>query len=307
MRIMMKRILLATVAACALAACGQPSENERSFSNDGIVVSGARAAKLSETAAFAPAPATTAAEPQAPSQSGAVAPGGALLAYSYSMGVKAPKPAIAPMVEAHAKTCVDAGPSVCQLLGSSVNVYGEEQVSGYVSLRAEPIWLKSFRGSIESDAGQADGEITQNAVNAEDLTQYITDTQARLDAKLALRERIKALLERREGGLADALAAERALSDVQGEIDSMTASLQQARARVAMSALTISYETDLNRSGGIFSPLGEAFADFGRVSIESIAGIVRFVSRAWPAAVAIIITLGAVRLILPLFWRRRKK
>ena len=42
-------------------------------------------------------------------------------------------------------------------------------------------------------------------------------------------------LEEREGTLSDMLAAERALADVQGEIDSMTASLEAAKKRVAMS------------------------------------------------------------------------
>lgn len=228
---------------------------------------------------------------------------GVMLAYSYSMGVSAPKDAIAPMMNAHQQQCIDAGPGVCQVLGSSVNSWGEDSVSASLRLRAVPEWLEVFRAGIASDAGAAGGKLTANTVQAEDLTQFIVDMDARLEAKKTLRDRIRVLLETNEGSLSDVLAAERALSDVQGEIDSMTAQLRAARARVDMSALTISYHSDPETSTGLFKPLLQAFGDFGRTSVASLAEAVRFVARAWPFFIILMIVLAVLRA----WWRGRAK
>jgi len=241
--------------------------------------------------------------PPAPAPGGEVANAGVMLAYSYSMGIKAPKTAIAPLVAAHERACVEAGPSVCQVMGSSVNSYGDDHVSGYLNLRAEPKWLETFRGGVASDAEKSGGELAANTVSTEDLTQYIIDTSARLEAKKTLRERIRNLLETREGSLNDVLAAERALADVQGEIDSMTASLEAAKARVAMSALSISYSSDPETSVSMWKPLGEAFQSFGRTSMQSLADAVNFVARTWPFFILGLIVLG----ILRLWWLGRRK
>jgi hypothetical protein len=140
-------------------------------------------------------------------------------------------------------------------------------------------------------------------VYAEDLTQYIVDMDARLEAKLTLRERIRNLLETQEGSLSDVLAAERALADVQGEIDSMTAQLEAARARVSMSALSISYTSDPETATGVFKPLVDAFGDFGRTSVRSLANAVNFVAGAWPFIILVIVALFFLRG----WWTGRRK
>lgn len=286
------------LGAAFLVSCdgGGPSRAGQYGEGEAIAVAGGRA--YSEDAGR-PAP-----PPKAPGPQGSdVAPEGALLAYSYSMGIAAPKGAIEPMSARHQALCVAAGPQRCQVLGASVNRWGEDQVRAHLNLRAAPDWLEEFRADIAGDADAAGGKITSNTVNAEDLTNFIVDLDARLEAKQALRERIRNLLETQEGSLSDILAAERALADVQGEIDSMTARLKAARARVAMSVLNVSYASDPETSVGIFKPLGEAFGDFARTSVESVASAVRFFARAWPF---FLLLLGALA-ILRVWWRGRRK
>lgn len=295
-------ILAAAAAALVLGACSRASKSEEGGASDAIVVASAPAPAMARAEAV-PADAP----PPPPPGQGPGAQGGVMLAYSYAMGIKAPKDAIEPLVAAHTKICIDVGVAVCQVLGSSVNSYNDEQTSGYLSLRAEPKWLATYRAAIPSDAEKAGGKITQNTVSSEDLTTQITDTQARLQAKIALRDRIKALLERRDGTLSDALQAERELANVQGEIDSMTAQLESMKARVAMSALTISYETDLNKSGVAANPVVEALSDFGRVTLESLGGIIRFISRTWLPALFLLGLLLVLRLLVPVFWTRKKR
>jgi hypothetical protein len=296
MTISNRRHALAAASAFALAACSQPADQYAAPSAE-PAVSGRVASVAFESDAAVTAPA-----PQ-PGPGGDVANAGVMLAYSYSMAIEAPKTAIAPLAKAHEKACLDAGPAVCQVMGSSVNSYGEDQVSAYLNLRAEPKWLEGFRETIAGDAVKFDGEVTANTVNAEDLTQYIIDTSARLEAKQTLRERIKALLETREGSLNDILAAERALAEVQGEIDSMSAQLDAAKARVAMSSLSISYSSDPETSVSMWKPLTEAFQGFGRTSMQSLAEAVTFVARSWPTLILILIVLT----ILRVWWRGRRK
>ncbi len=287
--------LLAMAAGCSQQASEKDGAYPKSASSDAISVSG-RAAYAGEVMPIEP--------PPPPGPGGDVANAGVMLAYSYSMGIEAPKEAIAPLVSAHERACITAGAKICQVMGSSVNSYGEDQVSGYLNLRAEPKWLEAFRSGVATDAEKAGGELTANTVSTEDLTQYIIDTGARLEAKKTLRERIRTLLETREGSLNDVLAAERALAEVQGEINSMTASLDAAKARVAMSALSISYSSDPETSTSMWKPLTEAFKSFGRTSMQSLAEAVNFVARTWPFFILGLVVLA----ILRVWWmgRRRK-
>jgi hypothetical protein len=289
-----RRLALGAGSLIALAACSQGSDQYASAPEAVVAAEAGRVAYAGD-AAVAPAP--------PPGPGGDVANAGVMLAYSYSMSIEAPKAAIAPLAKAHEKACLDAGPATCQVMGSSVNAYGEDQVSAYLNLRAEPKWLETFRGSIASDAQKAGGALTANTVSAEDLTQYIIDTSARLEAKKTLRERIKTLLETREGSLNDILAAERALAEVQGEIDAMTASLDAAKARVAMSSLSINYSSDPETSVSMWKPLSEAFAGFGRTSMQSLAEAITFIARSWPSLVVLLIVLT----ILRSWWRGRRK
>jgi len=293
--VFVRRFALAAASALALAACSEGGNDYAAAPSEGMMAKESARVAYAGEAAASPAP--------PPGQGGDAANAGVMLAYSYSMSIEAPKGAIAPLAKAHEKACIDAGPSVCQVMGSSVNSYGEDQVSAYLNLRAEPKWLEGFRETIAGDALKFDGQVTANTVSAEDLTQYIIDTSARLDAKKTLRERIRTLLETREGSLNDILAAERALADVQGEIDAMTAQLDAPKARVAMSSLSISYSSDPETSVSMWKPLAEAFQGFGRTSMQSLAEAVTFVARAWPTLILVLVVLS----ILRVWWRGRRK
>ena len=282
---------LALVVACDSGSSYEKSRTQAEYDQNVVTVTASRSRVDAEVA---PAP--------SPQTNGEAPKGGALLAYSYSMGISAPKQTVEPLMKGHQAACAAAGPEVCQVLGASANSYGEDQVSAYLNLRATPEWLKDFRETIASDAKGAGGKITSNTVNTEDLTNYIVDLDARLNAKTTLRDRIRTLLETNEGTLSDILEAERALANVQGEIDSMTAQLKAARARVSMSSLNISYQSDPETSVGVFKPLGQAFGDFGRASVQSLADAVRFIARAWPFFIIFMVVLAVLRW----WWRGRR-
>ncbi len=74
---------------------------------------------------------------------------------------------------------------------------------------------------------------------AQDVTMEYLDLEARIKTKKELEERILKLLEDREGKLSDVVEAERELSRVRSEIESMEGQLQYLHNRTAYSTVTI--------------------------------------------------------------------
>jgi hypothetical protein len=224
------------------------------------------------------------------------------LAYSYQVGLELPATAVADTVARHVANCQAAGPRLCQLIGSNVSGDPESSMNGYVSLRAEPNWLRTFRNGLEAEADAAGGKILTETTNSEDLTRAIVDTEARLRAQTALRDRLQRLLESRPGRLSDLLEVERELARVQAEIDAVQSNLAVMRTRVSMSELNLSYQSAARPlRSDTFRPLGEAFANFLGIVVMGFAAIVTIIAGLVPIAVVVV---PIVWLILR--WRRRR-
>ena len=223
------------------------------------------------------------------------------LAYAYGMSLEVPGDRLLAVMEGHAAACRSAGVRVCQLVSSRHDGDPASSLHGSLSLRGEPQWLQGFMKGVQRDTIGADGRVRSQSTTTEDLTREIVDTEATLRARRALRDRLQQLLATRPGSLADLLGVERELSRVQGEIDSTESNLTAMRTRVAMSALTISYQSMASGvAGGLFEPLRYAFGNFLLAVVESTGMLVTFVGAALPWLVA-----GA--LIVWLLIRRRRR
>jgi chromosome segregation ATPase len=188
------------------------------------------------------------------------------------------------------------------LIGSNKSGDPESSMEGYVSIRGEPTWLRAFMGGIEAQVDQADGRIMSQTTNTEDLTRAIVDTEARLRAQTALRDRLQQLLRSRPGRLADLLEVERELARVQGEIDAVQSNLAVMRTRVAMSELTINYRSAPRPVGSdTFRPLRDALANFLGIVVAGFAAIITIIAGLIPIAVVVV---PIVWLILR--WRKRR-
>ncbi|GAM99565.1 hypothetical protein U91I_03219 [alpha proteobacterium U9-1i] len=321
----MRRIFAGLALAALLVACGQADQVE----NAGGPMGGAdgyASVTREEAAQEAPAPMAPPPPPPAPTTAPAdadVSRGGEtgssvtptpdqprggtnspilFLAYSYQIGLELPAGVLADTVARHVANCQAAGPRLCQLVGSNVSGDPESSMNGYVSLRAEPNWLRTFRNGLEAEADAAGGKILQEATNSEDLTRAIVDTEARLRAQTALRDRLQRLLESRPGRLSDLLEVERELARVQGEIDAVQSALAVMRTRVSMSELTLSYQsTSRPLRSDTFRPLGEAFANFLGIVVAGFAAIVTIIAGLIPLAVVVVPIVWLV-----LRWRRRR-
>lgn len=226
------------------------------------------------------------------------------LAYSYNYGYELPAKAVSPTMQAHAKTCMEAGPNICQVLNSNTSGGHNNYASAQLRLRAEPEWLKTFSNEMSESVKEAKGKMVNSNVSAEDLTRSILDTDARLKAQKTLRTRLEGLLETRDAKLPDLLALERELARVQGEIESQTTRLNVLKKRVSMSVVNINYQSEsVAVSGGTFTPITNALKGFFGELSYGIAGVIEFFARILPWLIFVILP-GLW--LLRRFWRGRK-
>jgi len=295
---MMKRLLIGLSAVAMLVACEDGSNIYSASVQNGNVnfadlAESATTPQRSQKQAAAPTDGYSAAETV-----------GIYLAYRYGYALVMPSTAVKSTSDKHVQICLNAGPSKCQITGSNANSYSDEDIRASLSLRAEPKWLQSFITDMKTDIAEIDGRIESENVTAEDLTRALLDTDARLKAKITLRDRLQNLLVTRNAELPDLLTLEREIARVQGEIESATANLRALRARVSMSVVNINYTSERSAvSRSAVSPIGNAFKDFVGIVSTGIAGVILVVAYLLPWMIFIIIP-GAF--LLRWFWRRRK-
>lgn len=312
----MGRFLAALVLAAALAACGK-ADVERS--EMGVATEEAAAPMMADSlaadermaqggvqrgAADTPVDATageTRAQPSQPSQPNAPAPV-LYLAYAYQTGLEIPSQRLASVMDAHVSACQGAGPRLCQLIGANRSGDPESYLEGYVSIRGEPQWLRNFMGGLAAQAEAAGGRVISQTTTTEDLTRQIVDTEARQRAQTSLRDRLQRLLDNRPGRLSDLLEVERELARVQAELDSLQSNLAVMRTRVAMSELTLSYQSSPKPlRGDTFRPLGDALAGFLGVVVMGFAAIITIIAGLLPFAIVLIPAVWGL-----LRWRRSR-
>lgn len=296
---MRRTMMLGALAiALGLSACDGGRDNSAAEHGSADVAM----MEIAPAAPVSPPQATEAAatSAEAGASSGAPAPEVqpvSAIAYSYRYALDLPSDQVNAMRSRHEAACVEAGPRVCQILGSESQAYGDDQVSATLRLRATPAWLTTFRAGLEGQAGDAGGRIASSQTDAEDLSRSLTDTEARLRALETLRDRLQQLLATRSGPLEQLLQTERELARVQGELDATRSALAVLRDRVTMSQLTITYQSETRfASNSAFSPVGNALANSLRVFMATLGGLIYLVAGLLPLAL----------ILLPVGWLVRR-
>jgi len=306
----MWRFVAGAMLALTLTACGQAADQDTmSVATEEAAYAGmqdmSQGGERGQSApAAAPAPPT---EPGQPSPTPAQPGGGTTspvlyLAYIYGLGLEVPSQRLSGVMDTHVQACQAAGPRVCQLVGSNRSGEPDSHMEGYVNLRAEPQWLRTFMGGMEAQVDAAGGKIIAQTVSSEDLTRQIVDTEARQRALTSLRDRLQALLRSRPGRLADLLEVERELARVQGELDAIQSNLAVMRTRVAMSELTINYRSAPRSVGSdTFEPLRNALANFLGIIVAGFAAIITIIAGLIPVAIVVVPIAWLI-----LRWRKRR-
>ena len=285
---MRKKLIWAAAASALLAGC---QEGSRQYADESVDVALMEAAPPADAAASAPTAATSSAAP-------VVAPS---IAYAYRFGLELPAEAAPTMMARHEQACIAAGASACQVIGSNSSRVGRDSVEARLEMRATPAYVARFRAALEGEARGAGGRVAQQAVESEDLTRQLVDTEARMRAMETLRDRLQQLLATRSGPLEQLLQVERELARVQGELDSTRSALAVMRTRVQTSRLDVTYSAAGQLApDSAARPVVDALNSASYAFMSSLGVLILFIASVLP-----VLLVGAP--LIWLLWRWRRK
>ncbi|MET0269572.1 MAG: DUF4349 domain-containing protein [Sphingomonas sp.] len=185
------------------------------------------------------------------------------IAYIYRYAFDVPGDSIAAVQDRHIALCDRLGPNGCRVIEMQRASGDAADASGSLKLTVRADLARAFGRALAEAAARAGGTQAESSIAAEDLSRQIVDTEARLRSRQALADRLMDLLRTRNGPVADLVAAERAVAEVQEEIDAARSWLAEARGRVATSTFELRYAGG-GSAGGFVAPL--------RGSIATMAG-----------------------------------
>lgn len=220
------------------------------------------------------------------------------IAYSYEYGYRIATGQISDVQKQHASFCEKQGPTVCRVI--NLRRSGDETNYAYAMLHLEVAApkAKSFGTSLTDIVEQAGGYETSTAIEGEDLSKQIVDTEARLRSRELLAKRLTELLRTRNGSVEELVQAERAVTEVNEEIDKARSWLAEMRGRIAFSKLVVNYESNAPGAGSFTAPIRTAWNNISSMLGSSIGALITILT----------VTLPWILLLsLAIYLRRRFK
>lgn len=219
------------------------------------------------------------------------------IAYAYSFGFEVSASSMAQLLRKHVAICEKLGPQRCRVMQMSQSGF-DDYASGQVEIEVASTQAKAFGDELGKAAEGAGGKQVSSAISGEDLSKQIVDTEARLQARMLLRGRLMGLLASHNGSVAELVEAERAVADVNQEIDEAQRMLKELNGRVEFSRVTIDYQSNFSGRTGFLAPIAAAFRNLGAILGMVVAGL-------------IVVTVSLVPIALFFFawrwtWRRGK-
>ena len=282
---MFRPILLATLAAATLAACA-PSPTLFSpsggYDESAGVLTSARMAQLGTS----PAPSQEAAPVRH-------------IAVTRSFTLRLPGNEVAALQQKHLAECAKLG---CTVLETRFDRLNDGRTSARVSVRLAPDRYSEFANVITAPPA----EVASQSERAEDRTVVVLDLDKRLAAKTALRDRLAALLkDPNTKGVADLLAVEKELAQVQGDIEAAIAQRDYLRTITETVRIDIAYDgRSAVVAGYDFAPLRRAVTGAVQTLIASSASMITFLAAAIPWLPLVVLAVWGIR---RLFRRWRKQ
>lgn len=221
------------------------------------------------------------------------------IAYSYGFGFRIGRDKIADLQKAHTAVCQAMGPK-CRILRTS---QGNSDWDGYGEVKLEVAALEAgaFEKPLAEPAKRLGGELVSSVRDGEDLSENIVDSEAKLQSRLLLREKLTAILRNNKGTVADLIAAEKAVADVNEEIDATRSKLEQYRNRIQYSSVSIEYQPEFGQSQlGFSRPVMTAFRSIGTTLGTTTAVLIYLVT----ALIPITLLILALRWVLHRFGLR---
>jgi len=276
---MRRNIVLLTAAL--LTACSRPAPPMRMVAEDRMA-----AVDLAD------------APPREAGSHAAVA--GPRIAYSYSITYAFDRRTVAQVQGQQLALCRQLGPARCLVVKSTLSGAGPDDhiVSDQAVLLVDARLAGKMNQRLDALAISGGAKLANRQVEAEDVTQQVIDTDARVLAKQALAERLLAIIKSGKGKVGELVEAERAYATTQEELDAARGEQAALSQRVAMSRVTIDYSFDDTPGGR--SPVRASLATAGDTLAKSVAALVTAIVAALPWLIAGAIVVALLR------WVRRK-
>lgn len=303
-------ICAALSVALALVACGQG--NDSGSSTTSAKFSRGAGGFVAALDGGAPAPASEVAV-----TGSRVQPGDEekpKLAYTHSMALEMAPDKVKPRFELARDLCLNDQALHCALVHASIQL-GNAQTSSppyaNIGVRLPHDQIAKFEAALLKPLdGEDKGQpiLTSSNTDAEDLTFAIADGDRRLKQAIDYRDRLTALAQHAGAKVEDLIQIEEKLSEVQSQIEEMTASQRQLNLRVDTEILNVSLSA-AQSIANVRSPLARAWAEAGEALGESTASAFTFVVSALPWIPLIALGLWILKLLWKLIrgklWRRR--
>ncbi len=181
----------------------------------------------------------------------------------------------------------------------------DSQASGEGSRRRGTVSLRVRADAFERAlaALKALGKVQSEHVSTNDITRAYTDLDARLQVKREAAVRVREILKNRTARLADVLAAEKQLSELVEQIESMEGERRYYDQQVALSTIAAElHEPESVTRPSAFAPLRQALRDSVYNLSASLGTFVTGLLYLLPWAIAAAATLLVVRRV-----RRRRR
>ncbi|MFC4256394.1 DUF4349 domain-containing protein [Altererythrobacter xixiisoli] len=201
------------------------------------------------------------------------------IAYVFNYSFRLADDALAPLQQKHADLCEAQGPLNCRIISLTQSGNEGSYASGRLELAVASDKARMFGDTLTGAAINAGGEQTSATIEGEDLSKQMVDTEARLQSRIVLRDRLMEVLKTRRGEVSELVEAERGVAQVSEEIDQARSWLQEMRGRVSYSRVSIEYESTSPAASSFFEPIRMATGSLG-----SILGSV----------IAVLMVLGAI-------------
>lgn len=196
------------------------------------------------------------------------------IAYAYSFAFEVPGTNLARLQQSHADLCDRMGPQSCRVMKMSQSDGDERYGYGDLQLEVAAGKAKDFGTRLDQAAKELGGERTSSGVSGEDLGRRIVDTEAKLRSRILLRDRLMQLLATRQGTVAELVAAERAVAEVNEEIDATQSNLAELTGRVEFSRVELSYTAEGSASGDFIGPIADVLDNLPAVLGVTIAVLI---------------------------------
>lgn len=226
------------------------------------------------------------------------------LAYTHSMALEMAPDKVKPRFERARDLCLNNAALHCALTHASIQL-GDAQTSSppsaEIGVRLPHDQIAKFESELLSPLpGEDKGQpiLTQATTDAEDLTFAIADGDRRLKQAMDYRDRLTALAQHAGAKVEDLIQIEEKLSEVQSQIEELTASQKQLNLRVDTEVLNVSLSA-MPTIANVRSPLARAWSEAGEMLGQSTADAFTFVVSALPWIPLIAIGLW----ILTLLWK----